>query len=84
MSYVISDSSVELHDPNIIRDVKISSLSFGERFGLLSLQFEKTEMTKNPVFILFTIDRTGSMSEFGNTGDIKNKMFYVKETWIFK
>lgn len=81
MSYVISDSSVELHDPNIIRDVKISSLSFGERFGLLSLQFEKTEMTKNPVFILFTIDRTGSMSEPGNFGDAYNKMYYVKETF---
>jgi uncharacterized protein YegL len=77
----ISDSSIELHNPNIVRDVKISSLLSGERFGLLTLKFEKTEMTKTPVFILFTIDRTGSMSEFGNTGDIKNKMFYVKETF---
>lgn len=77
----ISDSSIELHNPNIVRDVKISSLLSGERFGVLTLKFEKTEMTKTPVFILFTIDRTGSMSEFGNSGDIKNKMYYVKETF---
>jgi uncharacterized protein YegL len=80
-SNIITDSSIELHDPNIVRDVKISTLSNGERFGLLTIQFEKAEMTKTPIFILFNIDRTGSMSEHGNFGDVNNKMHYVKETF---
>jgi uncharacterized protein YegL len=80
-SNIIADSSVELHHPNIVRDVKVSSLLDGENFGLLTVQFEKTEMTKTPVFILFNIDRTGSMNELGNFGDTQIKMYYVKETF---
>lgn len=81
VSNLIADSSIDLHNTNIIRDVNISSLLLGERFGLLTVQFEKTEMTKTPVFILFNIDHTGSMEEVGNNGDIYNKMHYVKETF---
>jgi len=80
-SNYITDSSIELHNSNIVRDVNVSSLSEGERFGLLTVQFEKTEMTKTPVFILFNIDRTGSMDEVGNNGDMYNKMHYVKDTF---
>lgn len=80
-STIIADCSVELHNPNIVRDVNVPGLMIGERFGLLTIDFEKAEMTNTPTFILFNIDRTGSMSEPGNIGDTYNKMHYVKETF---
>lgn len=78
---LITDSSIDLHNPNIVTDVTIEDISSNNRFGVLSIDFAKTEMTTVSTFILFTIDRTGSMSEVGNVGDAYNKMHYVKETF---
>lgn len=50
-----------------------------EKFGIFTIKMKKTEMTDVPLFILFTIDKTGSMCEFGNTRS--SKMDYVKQTF---
>jgi len=48
----------------------------GESFGTFNLNMKKTEMTKIPLFILFTIDNTGSMDESENLKFCK--MDYLK------
>jgi uncharacterized protein YegL len=51
-----------------------------ETFGIIKLKMKKTKITKTPLFMLFTIDVTGSMSEvvFKST----SKMDFLKQTFI--
>ena len=51
----------------------------GEQFGVLYITMKKTDITKTPLFLLFTIDKTGSMMEPGN-GNLP-KMNFVKQTF---
>jgi hypothetical protein len=51
----------------------------GESFGKFNINMKKTEITKIPLFILFTIDNTGSMDEREN--DKFCKMDYLKKTF---
>jgi hypothetical protein len=52
----------------------------GEKFGIFTVKMNKTEISTVPLFILFTIDKTGSMCEWtGNTRS--SKMDYVKQTF---
>jgi len=50
-----------------------------EQFGILKIKMNKVKMTTKPLFLLFTIDKTGSMAEraSGNT----TKMDFVKQTF---
>jgi uncharacterized protein YegL len=50
-----------------------------EKFGIISLKLEKTEIIKNPIFILFSIDNTASMSETCKGGF--SKLHYLKQTF---
>lgn len=50
-----------------------------ERFGILKLKTKKVEITKKPLFILFTIDRTGSMSDSSGNGG--TKIGHLKQTF---
>lgn len=50
-----------------------------ERFGILKIKTNKVEITKKPVFILFTIDRTGSMSDHSGNGG--TKIGHLKQTF---
>jgi len=52
----------------------ISVVDEGEQFGVLSIKPEKTDRVQNTMFLLFTVDRTGSMNE-------DDKMKYVKDTF---
>jgi hypothetical protein len=51
----------------------------GEHFGILNINMEKTEISKTPLFLLFTIDKTGSMVMFNNNK--ASKIDYVKQTF---
>ena len=37
-----------------------------DKFGILKLELNKVELTKQPLFLLFTVDTTGSMDEYCN------------------
>jgi len=56
------------------------SLKDDEYFGILTVKMEKTELVQIPTFLLFTIDRTGSMGEraSGNC----TKMDHVIQTFV--
>jgi hypothetical protein len=45
--------------------------SDNETFGVLVLETEKVNITNRPIFILFTIDATGSMSEYVSSNTTK-------------
>ena len=50
-----------------------------DRFGILKIKMNKVCMTNTPMFLLFTIDITGSMGENVNYGT--TKLDYVKQTF---
>ena len=70
MSALIASSSIDIHDSFVACDI----INIDSNFGLLNLEFSKTDVTKTPTFILFSVDVTGSMLENG-------KMEYVKQTF---
>ena len=70
MSHLLTSSFIDIHDNTIPFD----SFSANSDFGLLTLNFAKCEPTTEDTFILFTIDKTGSMLEQG-------RMDYVKQTF---
>jgi hypothetical protein len=76
MSNFIENASIVFHTKN--GELPFPIISESEDFGILSIKMKKTEITKKPLFILFTIDKTGSMSEY-----VKNstKMNYLKQTF---
>jgi hypothetical protein len=49
-----------------------------EHFGVLTLELDKVEITKQPVFILFTIDATASMTDYASKN--RTKIQYVIQT----
>lgn len=50
-----------------------------DRFGILKIKMNKMKMTTKPLFMLFTIDKTGSMNEISSNGT--TKLDYVKQTF---
>jgi len=65
---------------NIQTEPVIKVTDEGETFGIIELKMKKTKITKTPLFLLFTVDVTGSMSEivFKTT----SKMDFLKQTFI--
>jgi hypothetical protein len=76
MSNFIENTTIEFHNKHGVLPFPIISES--EDFGILRIKMKKTEITKTPLFMLFTIDKTGSMGEH-----IKKdtKMNYLKQTF---
>jgi len=72
----IENAFIEFHNKN--GDLPFPIVSESEDFGILRIKMKKTEITKKNLFILFTIDKTGSMDEY-----VKNstKMQYLKQTF---
>lgn len=66
-------------DMNNISDVPEILKDTSARFGILKIKTKKVEITKKPVFILFTIDRTGSMSD--SSGTSGTKIGHLKQTF---
>lgn len=49
-------------------------------FGVLKLEMKETEVSKNQIFLEFSVDRSGSMDEFCK--DNNTKMHHVKKTLV--
>jgi hypothetical protein len=73
----IDTSVLEFH--NTIGELPFPIVLDGENFGIFNIKMNKTRLTNVPLFILFTIDNTGSMSECANNKFCK--MDYVKQTF---
>lgn len=66
------EASIKLH--SCPSECGISVVGENEQFGVLSVKPGKADRNQNKIFILFTVDRTGSMEE-------GQKMKYVKDTF---
>lgn len=73
----IESAFIEFH--NKLGDLPFPILYEGEQFGILDINMKKTDIEKTPLFLLFTIDKTGSMMEMGN--GYLPKMDFVKQTF---
>jgi len=73
---VISNFNLNIHHG---LDIPLQIIPDGEYFGILELDIAKTTILPAPLFLLCSIDNTGSMDECGGKG--LSKMHYVKETF---
>jgi len=73
---IIEDSLIEIHTDETCWPNDL--LKDDESFGVLRVKIAKTKITKTPLFIVFTIDKTGSMNDYENGA---TKMDYVKQTF---
>ncbi len=69
---------ITLHSDSVALPIPVTLEN--ERFGIVTVDVAKVPITKDTVFILFTIDRTGSMSEPCELGK-PEKLHYLKETF---
>jgi uncharacterized protein YegL len=69
---------IELHDD--ITPFPFDNMGADETFGVMTLSVPKVEITQQPLFLFFTIDVTGSMSERETFGGSK-KIDYVIQTF---
>jgi len=69
---IIHNSDISIPFPGL--------LSESDRFGILRIKMKKVKITKKPLFLLFTIDKTGSMDEIVKLST--SKLDYVKQTFI--
>jgi uncharacterized protein YegL len=78
----IQDSVIEIHNDS--SSLPFLHLNSGEYFGVLKLKMKKVEITKKPVFLCFTIDKSGSMNEYSSSTSLQStrKMDYVIQTFI--
>jgi hypothetical protein len=74
----VEDLSIEIHNKNENYPFD-NIIGNNEHFGILKIKMAKTNITTIPLFILFTIDNTGSMGE--RDGNKQIKMDYVKQTF---
>jgi uncharacterized protein YegL len=73
---VLENAVMEFHTaPNML---PIQVVDANERFGILHIKTRKVGILQVPTFILFTLDRTGSMKESSEDG--MTNMEYVKQT----
>ena len=72
----IKNSYIQINDNN---DYPFKLLdNEEERFGILNIELDKVEIAKSPIFILFTVDTTGSMTDYSSNN--KTKMEYAIQT----
>jgi hypothetical protein len=79
MDKFINKISIDFHGDLVKMPLEIFNEGGEEKFGIISLQLEKIEIIKNPIFILFSIDNTASMSETCKRGF--SKLHYLKQTF---
>lgn len=70
---------IELHD-DIKKPFPFQNMDAAETFGVMTLSVPKVEITEQPLFLFFTIDATGSMSERESLTGSK-KIDYVIQTF---
>jgi len=72
----ISNFNVDIHTGS---EIPLEIIPDGEHFGILELDLAHAVIVSKPLFLLCSIDNTGSMDESGGKGH--SKMYYVKETF---
>jgi hypothetical protein len=75
---IIAATDIIIHDHSVGVPFP-ESLVECEHFGIIKIKMNKVKMTTKPLFLLFTIDTTGSMNE--TTKGKSTKMDYVKQTF---
>jgi hypothetical protein len=77
-SSIVDDLSMIIHNKTDVPLLNV--VDNDESFGIIKLKMKKTKITKIPLFLLFTIDVTGSMVEMANTNN--TKMYFLIQTFI--
>jgi hypothetical protein len=82
---IFQDNNIQTSELLIHSDVStlpLVDIHEGERFGIVKFKMEKTRLVTTPIFLLFTIDKTGSMKESHEGYSGTSKMDYVKQTFV--
>jgi Mg-chelatase subunit ChlD len=76
---LIGKSELLIHSNDVESPIKVFDADDGSDFGIINIKIKSIPITRQPLFLLFTIDRTGSMNEC----DIKmiRKIDQVKQTF---
>ena len=76
---LIGKSELLIHSTDVETPVRVFDADDGSDFGIINIKLKSIPLTRQPIFLLFTIDRTGSMNEC----DIKmiRKIDQVKQTF---
>ena len=77
---IIQESSILFHNNEYNKPVIKYPNYETSSFGVLNIKIKKTKKTTIPTCFVFTIDRTGSMSEFCGNGRI-TRMDYIKQSF---
>ena len=76
---LFDNAYIELHD-DIKKPFPFQNMDATETFGVMTLSVPTVEITKQPLFLFFTVDVTGSMSERESLTGSK-KIDYVIQTF---
>jgi uncharacterized protein YegL len=76
MDNIFKNTYIELH--NHPGDLSYNVVDVNEQFGLLKIHTKPVDILHMPIFILFTLDRTGSMQEVSD--DNVSNMRYAIQT----
>jgi hypothetical protein len=70
MESVFDNVHIDIHNDDT-KQPPFDTFQLGEKFGVLNIKMTRVEITKQPLFLLFTVDKTGSMGEKTNDGSTK-------------
>jgi len=80
MTTIVKNASIEFHNSSIDTTL-FDFIHEDEMFGTLKLKMKKTNITQQPILLLFTIDKTASMREYASPQSTNTKMDYVIQTF---
>jgi len=81
-SQAIENSYIEIHEKEMsIFPETIHGFLPADSFGILYMKMAKVDIIKKPLFILFSIDKTGSMDDIVDFQNKKSKMDYLIKTF---
>lgn len=78
MDLIFDNVHIDIHNDDT-KQPPFDTFQSSEKFGVLNVKMAKVEITKQPLFLLFTVDKTGSMSE--RTNDDSTKLDHVIQTF---
>lgn len=76
---LIGKSELLIHSNDVESPIKVFDADDDSDFGIINIKLKSIPLTSQPLFLLFTIDRTGSMSECDRK--MIRKIDQVKQTF---
>jgi len=76
---LIGKSELLIHSNDVESPIKVFDTDDGSDFGIINIKLKSIPITQQPIFLLFTIDRTGSMNECDRK--MIRKIDQVKQTF---